>query len=329
MPGQDKPGSESTLTVLVALGANLAIAVLKAIAGLLTASASILAEAGHSVADTVTEIFLLTALRRSERPADQRHPFGYGKERYFWSLIAAIGIFLSGAVFAFVEGVHALTAPDRQEPDPIIGYAVLALGFVIECVSWVKAWRQVRSEATEHGTTVRYYLRVSDDPTVKTVLLEDTAALIGLMLAFAGVGLHQLTGQALWDGLASFLIGLLLAGVAYVMGLANLSLLIGQQADGQLLEALSARLGEEPEVDAVVDLLTMSTGTDRVLLCARIDFAEGLTSTDVEEAVVRIEAGLRTAFPKLHEVFLVPVPRSDPALRARILARYGHAPTCP
>jgi cation diffusion facilitator family transporter len=328
MAGKGGPSGEgSTLTILVALGANLAIAVLKIVAGLLTASASILSEAGHSVADTVTEIFLLTALRRSERPADARHPFGYGKERYFWSLIAAIGIFLSGAVFALVEGVHELTGPDQQTSDPIVGYVVLALGFVIECVSWTKAWRQVRSEAAAHGSTVRHFLRESDDPTVKTVLLEDTAALIGLVLAFVGVALHQLTGRALWDGLASLLIGLLLTLVAYVMGRANLRLLIGQQADGRLLEALTARLDGEPEVDAVVDLVTMSTGTNRVLLCARLDFAEGLTSTDVEHAVVRIEAELHAAFPELHEVFLVPVPRSDPALRARILARYGQAPT--
>lgn len=320
-------GRESTLTVLVALGANLAIAVLKAIAGLLTASASILAEAGHSVADTVTEIFLLTALRRSEKPADQRHPFGYGKERYFWSLIAAIGIFVSGAMFAFAEGVHALTEPVQQQSHPIVGYAVLALGFVIECVSWAKAWLQVRSEAAAHGTSIRYYLRMSDDPTVKTVLLEDTAALVGLLLAFAGVGLHQLTGKSLWDGLASLVIGILLTLVAFVLGLANLRLLIGQQADGRLLEALGTRLGDQPEVDAVVDLVTMSTGTGRVLLCARIDFAEELTSTDVEYAVVRIEAELRLAFPQLHEVFLVPVPRSDPALRARILARYRQSPS--
>lgn len=327
MEREHKPGgAESTLTVLVALGANLAIAVMKAVAGLFTGSASILAEAGHSVADTVTEIFLLTALHRSERPADRRHPFGYGKERYFWSLIAAIGIFLSGAVFAFIEGIDTLAQPGEPQSHPAVGYVVLALGFVIECVSWTKALRQVRSEATADGSTIQYYLRVSDDPTVKTVLLEDTAALIGLVLAFAGVGLHQLTGQSLWDGLASLLIGLLLTLVAYVLGLTNLSLLIGRQADSRMLDALSAHLDEQPEVDVVVDMLTMSTGTGRVLLCARIDFAETLTSTDVEHAVVRIEAELHSAFPDLHEVFLVPVPRNDPVLRARILARYEHSP---
>lgn len=316
-------GGESTLTVLVALGANLAIAALKAVAGLLTGSASILSEAGHSVADTVTEIFLLTALRRSAKPADQQHPFGYGKERYFWSMIAAIGIFVSGAVFAFVEGIHTLMAGEEPQSDPLVGYSVLALGFVIECVSWTKALRQVRAEAAAEGSTVGHYLRVSDDPTVKTVLLEDTAALIGLLLAFCGVGLHQLTGQSQWDGVASLLIGALLAAVAYVLGLANLRLLIGQQVDRKLFDALRAHLADQPEVDVVVDLLTMTTGTDQILLCARVDFAEALTSTDVEQAVVRIEAGLHEEFPELQEVFLVPVPRNDPVLRRRILDRYG------
>jgi cation diffusion facilitator family transporter len=320
-PAQD--GAESTLTVLVALGANVGIAVLKAIAGLVTGSASILAEAGHSVADTVTELFLLTALHRSRKPADTRHPFGYGKERYFWSLIAAVSIFLSGAVFAFVEGVRSLTESSEAQEPTSGAYLVLSLAFVIECVSWVQAMRQVRAEATASGDTIRQYLRTSDDPTVKTVLLEDSAALTGLVLAFAGVGLHQLTGSGVWDGVASLAIGVLLAAVAYVLGRANLGLLIGQQADAKLLRALHAKLEEQPEVDAVVDLLSMNTGADNVLLGARVDFDGALTSTDVENAVVRIDALLREAYPELHEVFLTPVPRNDPYLRERVLARYG------
>jgi cation diffusion facilitator family transporter len=322
--GRGEPArAESTLTVLVALGANLGIAVLKAIAGLVTGSASILAEAGHSVADTVTELFLLTALHRSQKPADIRHPFGYGKERYFWSLIAAVSIFLSGAVFAFVEGVRSLTEPSAAQESTLSAYLVLTLAFGIEGVSWVQAMRQVRAEATASGETVRQYLRTSDDPTVKTVLLEDSAALVGLVLAFAGVGMHQLTGSGVWDGVASLAIGVLLAAVAYILGRANLGLLIGQQAHAKLLRALHAKLEEQLEVDAVVDLLSMNTGTGSVLLCARIDFAGSLTSTDVENAVVRIDALLREAYPELHEVFLTPVPRNDPDLRERVLARYG------
>ncbi|MEV6235057.1 cation diffusion facilitator family transporter [Saccharopolyspora shandongensis] len=317
-------GGESTLTVLVALGINLAIAVMKAFAGVITGSAAMLSEAAHSVADTCTEVFLLTALRRSGKPADARHPFGYGKERYFWSLIAAMSIFVSGAVFAFIEGFRTLLGPPEEQTQPLVGYVVLALAFVLEGVSWLRAMRQVRAEAAESGDTILHHLRISDDPTVKTVLLEDSAALAGLLLAFAGLGLHQLTGSSAWDGLASVAIGALLAAVAYTMARTNLGLLIGQQADRRLLAAVRSRLAEQPEVDFVVDVLSMNTGTDRVLFCARLDFAATLDSTELERAVVRIDSMLRAEFAELDEVFLEPVPREDPELRARVLARYGH-----
>jgi cation diffusion facilitator family transporter len=277
--------SESTLTVLVALGANFAIAVLKMFAGVITGSAAMLAEAAHSIADTFTEALLLTALRRSARPADRAHPFGYGKERYFWSLLAAVSIFTSGALFAFYEGFTTIFGDAREQGNALVGYIVLALAFALEGVSWLRAVKQVRAEAAAENRTVRRYLQLIDDPTVKTVFFEDSAALVGILLAFAGLALHDLTGDSLWDGLASVLIGVLLAGVAY--------------------------------------LLTMVTGTDRILLCARLDFAENLTSTDLEFASVRISAELRESFPDLDEIFLEPVPRQDPQLRARVLARYG------
>jgi cation diffusion facilitator family transporter len=318
--------SESTLTVLVALGANLAIAVLKLVAGVITGSAAMLAEAGHSIADTLTEGFLLTALRRSGRPADRTHPFGYGKERYFWSLIAAVSIFTSGALFAFYEGFSTIFGEPREQSNPLVGYAVLAFAFVLEGISWLRAVRQLRAEAAEEGRTVRRYLTLIDDPTVKTVFFEDSAALVGLLLAFGGLAMHDITGSALWDGLASVLIGVLLAGVAYLLGRTNLGLLIGRQADPNIVRGARELLSSGPEVEVVVDLLTMVTGTDQVLLCARLDFAENLTSTDLELACVRVAGELRDRFPDLDEIFLEPVPRSDPELRARVMARYGPHP---
>ncbi|HEX6360487.1 cation diffusion facilitator family transporter [Actinophytocola sp.] len=315
--------SESTLTVLVALGANFAIAVMKLVAGLITGSAAMLAEAAHSVADTFTEALLLTALRRSAKPADRRHPFGYGKERYFWSLMAAVSIFTSGAVFAFYEGFRTIFGDDHSQPSPIVGYVVLAVAFVLEGVSWLRAVRQVRAEAAASGRPLRRYLQLSDDPTVKTVFFEDTAALVGIVLAFAGLALHDVTGSAVWDGLASVLIGVLLAGVAYLLGRTNQGLLIGRQADPTVVRGARELLRSAPEVEELVDLLTMVTGTDRILLCARLDFRENLTSTDLEMACVRIAAELQDAFPDLDEIFLEPVPRTDPDLRARVLARYG------
>ncbi len=318
--------SESKLTVLVALAANLAIAILKLGAGLITGSAAMLAEAAHSIADTFTEALLLTALRRSSRPADRRHPFGYGKERYFWSLIAAVSIFVSGAVFALYEGFSTIFGESHEQASVWVGYLVLAGAFVLEGVSWLRAVKQVRAESAAEGRTIREYLRLLDDPTVKTVFYEDSAALVGLLLAFGGLALHDVTGDAFWDGLASVLIGVLLAGVAYLLGATNKGLLIGRQADPAVVAQVRDFLSDVPEVEVVVDLLTMVTGTDRILLCARLDFADGLTSSDLEHACVRVAGELTERFPDLDEIFLEPVPRSDPNLRARVLARYGQRP---
>jgi len=315
--------SESTLTVLVALGANLLIAVLKLVAGVITGSAAMLAEAGHSVADTLTEGLLLTALRRSSKPADRAHPFGYGKERYFWSLMAAVSIFTSGALFAFFEGFRTVFGAQEEQSSPLVGYVVLALAFVLEGVSWLRAVRQLRAEAAAENRTVRRYLQLIDDPTVKTVFYEDSAALAGILLAFGGIALHDLTGDSLWDGLASVLIGVLLAGVAYLLGRTNLGLLIGRQADPAIVRGAREMLAATPEVEAVVDLLTMVTGTDQVLMCARLDFVDDLTSADLEVVCVRIAGELQERFPDLDEIFLEPVPRTDPDLRARVMARYG------
>jgi cation diffusion facilitator family transporter len=316
-------GGESTLTVVVALTINAAIAVLKAVAGMLTGSAAMLAEAAHSVADTTTEGLLLAALRHSERPADRRHPFGYGKVRFFWSLIAAVSIFVTGALFSGFEGVHTILGSSADQSLAWVAFLVLGLSFLMESTSWTRAVRQIRREQADEGQRLLEYLRRTDDPTVKTVFLEDTAALIGLLLAFGGVGLHLLTGSALWDGLASLLIGVLLAAVAYLLGRTNMQLLIGQQADRRLVRAVYARLSAAPEVEQVVDLLTMLTGTDKVLLCARVDFADPLSADEVERACVRIDDELRREFADLDEIFIEPVPRTDPTLRDRVINRYG------
>ncbi len=316
-------GGESTLTVVLALLVNLAIGVMKLIAGLITGSAAMLSEAAHSAADTFTELFLLTALRRSDRPADRAHPFGYGKERYFWSLLAAVSIFTSGAVFSFYEGFSAIFGEPAEQENPVVAYVVLGLAFALESVSWTQAVRQTRAEAKADNRGILAFLRQSDDPTSKTVLFEDTAALIGLLIAFFGILLHQLTGSSLYDGIASVLIGLLLCGVAYTLGATNRGLLIGRQADPVLVRAIGQRLRQAPEVEAVVDLLTMTTGTDSVLLCARLDFNDNLGAADLERACVRIDNELRAEFHELNEIFLEPVPRNDPDLRAKVLNRYG------
>ncbi len=323
----EKTGSgEGLLTVLLALGVNLAIAIAKVVAGVLTGSAAMLSEAAHSFADCGTELFLLTALRRSEKRADRSHPFGYGKERYFWSLLAAVSIFTAGALFSLYQGIHTLIGNPEEHQGVLVGYLVLAGAAVLESISLTQAIRQVRGEKAKDDLPLLPYLRRSDDPTVKTVLYEDSAALIGLLLAFGGIGLTQLTGSPVWDGIASLLISCLLVLVAYLLGRTNMNLLIGQQADRRLVVAVRERLQDQPEVEVVVDLLTMLTGTNRVLVCARLDFVDTVTTADLERACVRIDAELRNSYPDLDEIFLEPVPRNDPELRARVAARYGPLP---
>lgn len=323
----ESPKGESTLTVVLAGSVNLAIAILKAIAGVITGSGALLSEAAHSVADTFTEILLLTALRRSGKPADLVHPFGYGKERYFWSLLAAVSIFASGAMFSFYEGFSTVFGGPKEQSNPIVGYVVLAIAFVLEGTSWLQAMRQVRRESREQNRSIPAYLRLVDDPAPKSVFFEDSAALVGLVLAFLGLLLHQLTGSELYDGLASILIGLLLAVVAWSLGLTNLRLLIGRQADPVVVRGIRQLLADAPEIEAVVDLQTMLLGTDLILVCARVDFDDSLHANDVERACVRLAGELQDAFTDVSEVFIEPVPRTDPELRAAVLARYGEAAT--
>ena len=323
--GDEKSGGESTLTVLVAMAANAGIGVLKLVAGIFTGSAAMYAEAAHSVADTATEVLLLTALKRSDKKADRDHPFGYGKERFFWALIAAVSIFVSGAVFAAYEGISTMLGEAQEQTTPWIAYAVLGVSFVLEGISWVQAVRQLRSEARKDDTTPLKWLRQTDDPTIKTVFFEDSAALVGLLLAFGGVGLHQLTGSAFWDGLASVLIAVLLSVVAYILGGTNKGLLIGRQADRRTVFELRDALADRVEVEQVVDLLTMMIGTDQILLCARLDFDDDLDAASLERACADIEADLHKRFPDLFEIFIEPVPGENSAIRERVLERYGEA----
>jgi len=323
---QSRPGSgggESTATVLVALGANFLIAVAKGIAAVITGSASMAAETAHSVADTVNEVFLLTALRTSARPADREHPLGYGRARYFWALIAAGSIFVTGALYSAYEGVEALTSESHEIESPVVSYVVLGVAFLLEGTSLLKGLKQTRGEARENRQTFRQFLRTSDDPTATTVVFEDSAALIGLLLAAAGTVLHEVTGSGVWDGIASLCIALLLAAIAVRLGRSNMRLLTDVQADPRLVRSVLVQLGDEPEVEAVVDILSVQLGADQVLVCARLDVVDSLSSGDLERAMVRIGRRVRERFTDVAEVFLEPVPRDDAEVRARVRGRYG------
>jgi cation diffusion facilitator family transporter len=323
--GESSSG-QSTLSVVLALAANVLVGALKLVAGLLTGSSAMLAEAAHSVADCTTEVLLFTALRRSVRRPDRAHPFGYGKERFFWSMIAAVSVFVTGATYSVYEGITTIIENPRdpaEEQYAWVAFAVLGLSALIEGTSWQQAVRQVWREKRELRLSLRRYLVLSDDPTVKSVLFEDTAALLGLAFAAIGVALHRATGSSVWDGIASILIGLLLAGVAFSLGSSNKALLIGRSAEPRVLRAVFDHLDAAPEVVSVVDLQSMLTGTDSVLLCARVDFVDDLSAGDLERACVRLDGELHDRFHDLDQVFIEPVPRTDPDVRAAVLERYG------
>ncbi|MDX6324989.1 MAG: hypothetical protein QOK15_1343 [Nocardioidaceae bacterium] len=321
----EEPGGERNITVLLALAANIAVGALKLAAGLITGSGALLSEAAHSVGDSATEVLLLVALRRSDRPADRQHPFGYGKARYFWSLIAAGAIFVSGAAFSVYQGLHTIFGGGEDASRLWINYPVLALAFVFEGTSFLQAIRQVRSTAERSRRSLRSVVREPDDPTVNSVAMEDSAALVGLVVAAIGVGLHQLTGSRVWDGVASLVIGALLLLVAFVLAATCGELLIGKQANTRLLRSIEGFLEAENEIVDVVDVLSMQIGTGRVLLCIRADFVDTVTAGDIEQACMRIDADLRERFAELDEIFIQPVPRGDPRIEDRVRARYGRA----
>jgi cation diffusion facilitator family transporter len=324
-----KPKKGGNVTVLLALGANAGVGLLKLLAGLVSGSAALLSEAAHSAGDCTTEVLLLVALRRSERPADREHPFGYGKARYFWSLLAAVAIFTIGGAFSVFQGVHAITGPPEPHDMLWINYPVLALAAVLEGISFRQAAGQVRKQARRRRMPVFDLFRDPEDPTVNSVALEDSTALAGIVVAALGVGLHQLTGNPLWDGLASVVIGLLLLGVAVVLARSCEKLLIGKQADPRLLRAIERALEDKPEVVDVVDLLTMMTGTEQVLVGARVDFVDSISSGELEAACARIDEELRAQFDELDEIFIQPVSRADERIRERVQARYGRALASP
>ena len=302
--------SESRKTVLVALGANAGIGAVKFAAGLLGGSSAMLAEAAHSVADTTNQVFLLASLSFSEREADEQHPFGYGKERFLWSFMAAIFIFVAGALFSFYQGVHELLEGGESGKWGYT-YAALVAALVLEGISLIRALRQTRQDAGRERRPVGRYVRTSRDPTTKTVVFEDSAAVTGVVIALLGVGLHQLTGKAVFDAVGAILIGCLLAVVAVGLWRDSRGLLIGEAALPEEREALQHVLDEHRGVDRVIQLLTMALGPSSLLVAARLDLADGMDSDGIESLAAELEAQLREAVPAVRYVFLDPTSRGE------------------
>ena len=233
-------------------------------------------------------------------------------------MLAAVGIFVAGALFSVYEGVHTLLHGSATG-GILVPYIVLGVAFVAEGSSWLRALGQVRREAAALGRPVLRHAWDSKDPTIKTVLSEDTAAVLGLMLAAVGIGLREVTGAAWWDGAAAIAIGLLLAVVAVLLGRDSRDLLIGEAADPELVVGVYRRLTAAAEVTDVVELLTMHLGPETVLVAARIDLRDDLSARDVEDFSSRMDRELAAELPTIQQVFLDPT-RSDPELAARALA---------
>jgi cation diffusion facilitator family transporter len=279
-----KAGGESTLTVLVAFSANLAIAAAKTAAAAVSGSASMLAEAAHSWADTGNEVFLLIANRRSVRPADPRRPLGYGREAYVWSLLAAIGLFVVGASVSIWHGVTELIGGEEVHGrDYTLAYAVLAISFVLEGISFLQAVRQLRTEAHRLERDLLTHALETSDPTVRAVFAEDAAALIGIVIATAGITLHEVTGVAAWDAVGSILVGVLLGVVAVVLIDRNRRFLTGEPVSADLWDAAMSRIQQLPDVADVRYLRIVFVGPKQLFVVASVD----LTGDDAESSVAR------------------------------------------
>lgn len=286
-PAAEAP--ESIVTVLIALAANALVAVAKSIAAAITGSASMVAESAHSWADTGNQIFLYIANRRSARPADEKHPLGHGREAYVWSLIAAFGLFAVGAVVSVMHGVQELIAPEPAS-NFIVSYVVLAIAFVLEGVSFLRAWQQARRQARERDDELLDFVVGTSDPTLRAVFFEDAAALIGLLIAFAGISLHQLTESTIPDAIGSILVGVLLGVVAVVLIAQNRRFLVGEAVDPRVRSTVLRNLLSRDEVVTVSYLHIEYVGPNRVLLVAAVDLTGDPPEHTVAERLNTLES---------------------------------------
>ena len=309
-PVNRRSGHEETRrTVIVAGAANLLVGLAKLVAGIMSGSSAMLAEAAHSAADTLDQVFLLTSLRQAERPADREHPFGHGQERYFWSLLAAFGIFVAGGGFSIFEGLLSLSS--KHSESPLVAYAALAIAFVAEGTSFTRAFWQVRGEARRRHEEVLHHVESSPDITVKVALFEDSAAMAGLIFAALGVGLRQLTGSSVWDGGASIAIGVLLVAVAIKLGMDSKELLIGRAASPEMERLIRAEIESRPGVDALLELQTMHMGPDSLIVAARVALRDDLDANEAEDLADEVDRRLSEKLPLQPHVFIDPTQTRD------------------
>jgi cation diffusion facilitator family transporter len=301
--------SHGTKAILAAFVANLGIAIAKFVGFLITASGSMLAESIHSVADTANQALLLLGGRRAKRIADEEHPFGYSRERYFWAFVVAVVLFTMGGAFAVIEGIDKIRHP-HEVSDIGVAVAILAVAIVLEGFSLRTAIHEAKA-MTGPDLQIWKFIRKSKSPEVPVVLLEDTAALTGLVLAMAAVLLAHYTGDALWDGLGTISIGVLLLVVATVLAIEMKSLLIGEAADAPRAGAIRDALLSSPDVRDVIHLRTEHLGPDDLLIAAKVEFDHALSYVELSDAIDRTEVLVRRVEPAARLLFIEPDVRRD------------------
>lgn len=292
---------ESKIAVLAAVAGNLLIAVIKFIAAALTGSSAMIAEGIHSLVDTGNGTLLLFGLKRSARPADQGHPFGHGKELYFWTLIVAISIFGIGGGMSVYEGITHLFAPTPLE-NPLVSYIVLAISAVVEGSSFTVAMRQLNAARGDEG--VWTFIRHAKDPSLFTVVFEDSAAIVGLSVAFLGVLLGHLLHSPYFDGAASIVIGVLLMTVAFLLARESKGLLVGEGASPATVAGLRAIVEADADVDRAGRILTMYMGPHDLLVNLEVVFTPGLPAERIHAAIHRIERGIDERYPDVTRVYI-------------------------
>jgi cation diffusion facilitator family transporter len=291
----------SRFTVIAAIGANGAIAVVKFVAAFFTGSSSMLSEGIHSLVDTANEALLLLGISRSSRPPDKRHPFGYGIELYFWSFVVAMLIFALGAGVSIYEGIQALQAGHEIE-SPIVAFVVLAAAFVFEGISWTVAYREFNTTRGERGFFEHF--RKHKDPAVFIVLMEDSAACIGVLIAAASFALSLWTGDTRYDAAGSIAIGVVLGITAYLLAHETKGLLIGEAANPELSTAIHQMLQDHPDIDGVNDLRTVHLGPHEILAVVSADFRNDIAAEQVETTVSDLEREIRGRFADVRRVYI-------------------------
>ena len=295
--------SSSKTVVYAALAGNLLVAATKGVAAALTGSSSMLSEAIHSLVDTGNEVLLLYGMHRAGKQATPEHPIGYGRELYFWSFIVAVLIFALGAGVSIFEGFAHLRNPEPVER-AWVNYVVLALAFVFEGISWFISLRQYRAAMGELGFFEAF--RKSKDPPSFMVFFEDSAALVGIVLAAAGTFASASLGMPVLDGVASIAIGVVLAVVAVLLARESKSLLIGERADHALAESILRVAGEQPSVARANGLITVQMAPDQVVATLSLEFADDLRTPQIEQAVTEIENRVKAAHPEVVALFIKP-----------------------